>query len=362
MAVLDSLNEEGLAKLPRWGKVFLAARCARRAIQMLDAKQLPSGFSQVLETLDRVDRAAANATTIEVSRDISPAREFADSIQFLGGRKSPEQYAALAVDDAFGLASTVGIKGRGPDDAEAYQRKKLSYAIGSVYASARLSSREKQLGEAIASDINAILGAPRGVAEIETEMPFSQDFLAIRSSFDISAQVAGHSIIDLTSAINDEIIARLSENPEKLYELEPRSFEELIARIFEGYGLSVELTAPVRDGGRDIIAVAHQPAKLKFLIECKRYARHNKVGIALVQRLHGVVQGEEATVGLLATTSSFTDPALEFLGRPNVKYRLDGRDFEGVRQWLMAYDRLRMARQILGSEFTMTPAGLIVMA
>src|SRR5882724_3267399 len=98
--MIETLSQENLAKLPRWGKVFLAARCARRAIQMLDAGQLPSGFHRVVETLDKVDLAAANATTIEVSRDISPAREFADSIQYFGGRRSPEQYAALAVDDA----------------------------------------------------------------------------------------------------------------------------------------------------------------------------------------------------------------------------------------------------------------------
>jgi len=191
---------------------------------MLDAGQLPSGFHRVVETLDKVDLAAANATTIEVSRDISPAREFADSIQYFGGRRSPEQYAALAVDDAFGLASTIAIKGRGAQDAESYQQKKLLYAIGSVYASARLNSREKKLDEAIASDVEAMLLAQKGLGS-DGETPFPQDFLALHSSFDLIAQIGGRSIVKLTSAINDELIARLAENPGMLYELEPRSFE-----------------------------------------------------------------------------------------------------------------------------------------
>ena len=55
--------------------------------------------------------------------------------------------------------------------------------------------------------------------------------------------------------INAEVKKYFKKYPEKLYELSPRKFEELIASILEDMGLDVQLTKATRDGGTDIIAV-----------------------------------------------------------------------------------------------------------
>jgi restriction system protein len=93
------------------------------------------------------------------------------------------------------------------------------------------------------------------------------------------------------------------QHPNELYKLDPRNFEELVAELFQGFGFDVELTAQTRDQGRDVIAIAHKPANIRFLIECKRYAAERAVGIAPVQRLLGVVTSEQATKGILVTTA-----------------------------------------------------------
>ena len=355
----DFLKQEDLSRLPRWAKAYFAARCARRAIQMLDASLLPAEFALVLDTLAQVEQAAEHAAVIASAGDMSPARHFADGLGPWPQRKTPVWYAALAVDDAFGIASSTGSTGRGSDDAGSYQTKKLSYAISGALAVARQGRQAEAIQGAISSDLLDLLSS-REAGNGTNEVPFSEDFLALRTSFDPDSEVSGSSIRELRSAITDELVARLAESPAMLFQLTPRGFEELIARVFEAYGFSVELTAATRDGGRDIIAVAHEPARVRYLIECKRYARENKVGLEIVQRLHGVVQGEDATMGLLATTSTFTEPAQRFFARPNVKYRLDGRDFEDIRLWLMQYERIRMARQLLGSDFSVTASGLII--
>lgn len=58
----------------------------------------------------------------------------------------------------------------------------------------------------------------------------------------------------LVTDINTELKRYLNKHPEKLYDLSPRKFEELIAAILEDLGFEVELTQATRDGGSDIIA------------------------------------------------------------------------------------------------------------
>lgn len=136
------------------------------------------------------------------------------------------------------------------------------------------------------------------------------------------------------------------QDPDRLFRLPPRQFEELIAELLQGFGFAVELTQATRDGGRDIIAVAHNPARLKYLIECKRYAKTRRVGIAPVQRLHGVARAEGATKGILVTTAKgFTKPAQAFLDKE--RWLLEGHGFDGLVKWLDEYDKFQMIRMVV---------------
>jgi restriction system protein len=110
----------------------------------------------------------------------------------------------------------------------------------------------------------------------------------------------------------------------------------LIAYIFSQRGFQVALTKQTRDGGRDIIAIRSDfEIRSKYIIECKRYAAHKRVGVGLVTALYGVQTREGANKSVLVTTSQFTAPALKFANGVNTtKWAMDLKDYDDVCQWI----------------------------
>jgi HJR/Mrr/RecB family endonuclease len=126
----------------------------------------------------------------------------------------------------------------------------------------------------------------------------------------------------------DRLINELTCDSEGLYDLSPRRFEELIAEIWHRMGYQVELTPLTRDGGRDVIATRIAETRSQVLIECKKYAATEAVGIDIVQRMLGVVAQFDATQGVITTTSRFTREALKVISaKPFV---LTGHEFDDV--------------------------------
>lgn len=141
------------------------------------------------------------------------------------------------------------------------------------------------------------------------------------------------SVITDVADVSDELLLKLQEDPSLLYKVPPRKFEEIVAELLHRQGYEVNLTPISRDGGKDIYVAAKDTlGSFLYLVECKRYAPDRPVGIGIVQRLYGVVEGERATAGIVATTSHFTKDAVEFQQR--VSYRLSLQDYLGVQQWL----------------------------
>ena len=185
---------------------------------------------------------------------------------------------------------------------------------------------------------------PRGVVRY----PYSNKHVAqgytkyapVGDAFSLLADFSGEftqpKLISTYREVNEELIRYLSKHPELLYELDSRKFEELVAELFRDMGFSVEVTPRTRDGGRDIQALrSNELGKSLYLIECKRYARTRKVGIEPVRGLYGVIQSERATMGIIATTSSFTSDAIDFA--TPLQYQLSLRDFEALKQWLEGF-------------------------
>jgi restriction system protein len=132
---------------------------------------------------------------------------------------------------------------------------------------------------------------------------------------------------------SENIIRRLAEQPNLLYSIHPRKFEEVIAEVFQKNGFDVELTRTTRDGGKDIIAVYKRMGiSTKYVIECKRYSKENKVSLAIVQRLLGVKIATAANKGILATTSTFTRDAIIFTS--NHLWDLELKDYNDIVSWL----------------------------
>jgi hypothetical protein len=136
--------------------------------------------------------------------------------------------------------------------------------------------------------------------------------------------------------INSELMYLFSQQPDLLFGVTPRMFEQIVAEIFRKFNMEVMLTKRTRDGGYDIIAFDDTKyTKNKYIIECKKYSMPNKVGIEFVQRLLGVKIASHATKAFLVTTSLFTSEAKRFAGQHF--WELDLRDYNDLCEWLRLF-------------------------
>lgn len=133
--------------------------------------------------------------------------------------------------------------------------------------------------------------------------------------------------------MDDAVKKYFKKHPEKLYEINPRKFEELIASIFKDFGFDVELTKATRDGGRDIIAnIKNSVYSLLAYIECKRYAPDNKVDVGIIRNVAGVHYLRKPSKSIIVTTSFFTKDAQE--EAKLIENQLDLKDYNDIKIWL----------------------------
>jgi len=153
--------------------------------------------------------------------------------------------------------------------------------------------------------------------------------------FELDTEPKEHSIVQITEDVTRNMIEEFNKNPELLRSLHPRTFEELVAELYRGFGYEVELTKKTRDGGIDIIAIKRAEVNVKYLVECKRPQPGNYVSISSVRELYGVKVDNAATKGILATTERFSPDALNFFDKH--KWELEPRDYFGIKEWIEAY-------------------------
>lgn len=127
--------------------------------------------------------------------------------------------------------------------------------------------------------------------------------------------------------VNDQLLCDLAENPELLHNLSPYNFERVIARMFEKKGFTVKITPQTRDGGKDIFVAKNDLLSFLFYVECKKYTPNRPVGIEVIQRLYGVISAENATGGIIATTSHFTKSAKDYVQERQLEHRLKLQDY-----------------------------------
>lgn len=136
--------------------------------------------------------------------------------------------------------------------------------------------------------------------------------------------------------INEEVKKYFKKHPEKLYDISPRKFEELVASILEDMGLDVQLTKATRDGGTDIIAsIKNALTSILILVECKRYAPDNKVGVGIIRNVAGVHTLRNPAKSIIVTTSTFTKDAIK--EAKELEKKIDLKDYDNLKDWLNKY-------------------------
>jgi Restriction endonuclease len=144
-------------------------------------------------------------------------------------------------------------------------------------------------------------------------------------------------VIKVLNEISSELMLDLKNNPGRLHNVSSRDFEKIVAELLASMGWSVDLTPATRDGGYDIFAVRRDLAGIpyNYIVECKRFAPHRKIGVGLIRELYGAQAALEKGANLLlATTSFFTRGAKKF---ESSRYDLTLRDYEGILEWINAY-------------------------
>jgi hypothetical protein len=135
------------------------------------------------------------------------------------------------------------------------------------------------------------------------------------------------------SDFHDRLLKDVRLNPELVHSLDPYEFEKLTAELLRRQGIAVHVTPRSKDGGFDILAQHTTPlGKLLYLVECKRWAPDNPVGVEIVNALYGVVERRNATGGMIVTTSRFTSGALE--AARTLESRMTLTDYRELQNWL----------------------------
>lgn len=277
------------------------ARSEARSLVIVDGvDELPRNL--VADLLERVQRLPGQVRVLVTSREPLAAGEFQVSL------------GSFSEDTALRLLAAYGVTGR---DARrlvrATHRHPASTALaGALIGGGRFTPPEllSQLHDFRIAGIVSPSGAPVGTRD--------------KPSLELRLEVV---------AINEELLRALDKDIALARQLSPRRFEELVADLMARKGYAVELTPASKDGGKDIyVARRDDLGTFLYLVECKRYALENPVGVEVVRALYGTVQAERATAGVLVTTSVFTSPAREF--QRNVQQQLSLRDYVELHRWV----------------------------
>lgn len=213
------------------------------------------------------------------------------------------------------------------DGAEGLQQKPLEEMLNRLY-------NWKRVRNVIITTRNRGLDI-RGAREISVDPPEGKLYGLKEQAAPSQKRIIPVVAPQIVTA-NDLLIERLKKEPDGLYKISPRQFEEVIADLLADMGMEVELTPATRDGGKDILAYMKTDiGKFLCLVEAKRHNKSRPVGVSLVRSLYGTLIDHQATSGMLVTTSYFAKPAQDFQQRH--RYQLSLKDYGDVVSWLLRY-------------------------
>ncbi len=122
--------------------------------------------------------------------------------------------------------------------------------------------------------------------------PTTQAFTSVLRVLDLNSS-------DLRLA---ELGTHLRAHSERLFDLSPRRFEQLMTGIFSELGFDAIHTGRSGDGGADIVLFKDRRTDLWGIVECKRYSRHRKVQPEVLRALVGAAVDFGVRRAYLVTT------------------------------------------------------------
>ena len=100
-----------------------------------------------------------------------------------------------------------------------------------------------------------------------------------------------------------------------LISLSPKKFEDVVAEMFSRLEYIVKQTPYIGDQGKDAIVLKDD---MKYVVECKRFAKGKSVGRPLFQKLYAAMTEENAQGAFFVTTGNCSKPAVEYSKKYNI--------------------------------------------
>lgn len=134
-----------------------------------------------------------------------------------------------------------------------------------------------------------------------------------------------------------EILKIIRQNPNAIYHIDPRDWEEIIAGAYKAAGFDeVVLTPRSADKGRDVVATKTGIGSIRIFDQVKAYGPGRVVTAEEVRAMLGVISGaQNVSKGVITTTAHFApklrdDPYI----RPFLPYRLELKARGELLAWL----------------------------
>lgn len=149
------------------------------------------------------------------------------------------------------------------------------------------------------------------------------------------------SVISIEPTIKNvygKLIEYIAREPNFLFNMHPRRFEEIIAELLFNEGWKVELTSETVDGGYDIFAINKEQSGIRnsCIIECKRYAADRKVGINVARQLLQIKNEKSVPNAMIVTSSDFTKGVYDYqLNRLDFSLK----NFNALIEWCESYNK-----------------------
>lgn len=185
------------------------------------------------------------------------------------------------------------------------------------------------------------LDAPRisttiGIRWLQEEIPPQVTIQAVVISGDKTSE---GRLVEGVGIAWFEILKLIKRDPEEIFNIEPRTFEELIAGAYERSKQYDEVVLTPRSGdkGRDIIATKHGFGSIRIIDQIKRNRITHPVTADDVRALVGVLTLDQNVSKGVVTTSGVFAPNLEKdeLIQRVLPYRLELRPRDILMPWLM---------------------------
>ncbi|MDT7542425.1 MAG: restriction system protein [Acidobacteriota bacterium] len=114
-------------------------------------------------------------------------------------------------------------------------------------------------------------------------------------------------LTDISAPLSD-VRNYLQIKRDKVFDLHPRIFEELVGSVFRDYGWEVRVTAYTGDGGIDIVLT---DGMRTVGIQVKKHKKGKKVEAEQIRALAGALMLNGLTEGVFVTTSSYRRGAIK---------------------------------------------------